>query len=56
MGVICERPVQLSAAAELREAARGLASINNSFSGVRGGRENEKRGKRGYTFVPQGQT
>lgn len=54
--MICERLVQLSAAAELREAARVPASINNSFSGVQGGRENEKTGKRGYTFVPQGQT
>lgn len=48
--VICECLVQLSVVAWL------LTSINNSLPGIQRGRENERRGKREYTAVPQGQT
>lgn len=54
--MICECLVQLSVVAELQEVAWVLASINNSLPGVQRGRENERRGKREYTAVPQGQT
>lgn len=54
--VICECLVQLSAVAELQEAAGLLASINNALSGVQRGRENERRGGREYAVGPQGQT
>lgn len=53
--VICERLVQLPVA-ELQEVAWVLASINNSLPGAQGGRENERRGEREHTIVPQGQT
>lgn len=51
--MICERPVQLSVKAELREVAGLLASINNAPSGPQEGRENETSILPGHRDKPE---